>query len=56
MKEYKSFFSVTEDALVYTMKIYKIDMKLKNKLMELYKKLDAYSEAKSVLKELKDRM
>ncbi|MGL5576082.1 MAG: haloacid dehalogenase type II [Sarcina sp.] len=55
MKEYKSFFSITEDALVYAMKTYKIDMKLKNKLMELYKKLDAYSEVRDILKELKDR-
>lgn len=55
MKEYKNFFEVTEDALVYAMRTYKIDMNLKNKLMELYKKLDAYSEVIDVLKELKSK-
>ena len=55
MNEYKSFFSVTEDALVYAMKTYDIKVELKENLMDLYKKLDAYKEVENVLKKLQER-
>ncbi|MGL4655627.1 MAG: haloacid dehalogenase type II [Sarcina sp.] len=55
MNEYKNFFEVTEDALLYAMDTYKVDKNLKDSLMDLYKKLDAYPEVIEILKSLKER-
>ncbi|MGL5066692.1 MAG: haloacid dehalogenase type II [Sarcina sp.] len=55
MGEYKNFLCVTEDALTYTMQTYKINVKLKDKLMDLYRRLDAYEEVLEVLNDLQSR-
>ena len=55
MNEYTSFIKVTEDALIYAMKTYSINTELKDRLMDLYRGLDAYEEVSGILKELKER-
>ena len=54
MNEYKNFWNITEDALEYAMET--LNMKneeLKNKLLDLYLKLEAYPEVEKVLMQLK---
>ena len=54
MNEYINFWSITEDALEYAMET--LNMKneeLKNKLLDLYLKLEAYPEVEKVLTQLK---
>ena len=54
MNEYKNFWNITEDALEYAMET--LNMKneeLKNKLLDLYLKLEAYPEVEKVLIQLK---
>ena len=53
MKRHKNFWQVTEDSLDKSMKVFKIDDAMKNKLLDLYKILSPYPEAKEVLKSLK---
>ena len=53
MKRHKNFWQVTEDSLDKSMKVFKIDAALKNELLDLYKVLSPYPEAKEVLKSLK---
>ena len=54
MNEYINFWNITEDALEYAMDTLNIkNDKLKNKLLELYLKLEAYPEVKKVLTQLK---
>ena len=53
MKRHKNFWQVTEDSLDKSMKVFKIDDAMKNKLLDLYKVLSPYPEAKEVLKSLK---
>lgn len=52
MKEYKDFIEVTEDALDYAMKTYKLSKDLKNDLMNLYMELSAYKEVTMFLRRL----
>ena len=55
MNEYKNFWNITEDALEYAMET--LNMKneeLKNKLLDLYLKLEAYPEVEKVLTQLKN--
>ena len=54
MNEYINFWNITEDALEYAME--SLNMKneeLKNKLLDLYLKLEAYPEVEKVLTQLK---
>tara|TARA_B110000467_G_scaffold50294_1_gene46055 strand:- start:269 stop:934 length:666 start_codon:yes stop_codon:yes gene_type:complete len=54
MNEYINFWNITEDALEYAMET--LNMKneeLKNKLLDLYLKLEAYPEVEKVLMQLK---
>ena len=54
MNEYINFWNITEDALEYAMET--LNMKneeLKNKLLDLYLKLEAYPEVEKVLTQLK---
>ena len=54
MNEYINFWNITEDALEYAMDTLDIkNDKLKNKLLDLYLKLEAYPEVKKVLTQLK---
>ena len=54
MNEYKNFWNITEDALEYAMETLNIKNEdLKNKLLDLYLKLEAYPEVEKVLIQLK---
>jgi len=55
MKRHKDFLQVTEDSLDKSMKTFKIDVSLKNELLNLYKVLSLYPEVKEVLKKLKEK-
>ena len=54
MNEYINFWNITEDALEYAMESLKMkNEELKNKLLDLYLKLEAYPEVEKVLTQLK---
>lgn len=54
MNEYINFWNITEDALEYAMETLNIKNEdLKNKLLDLYLKLEAYPEVEKVLIQLK---
>ena len=55
MRRHKDFWQVTEDSLDKSMKTFKIDVSLKNELLNLYKVLSLYPEVKEVLKKLKEK-
>ena len=51
MNEYIDFWEITENALEYAMEVLSIENKiLKNKLLDLYLKLEAYPEVENILK------
>ena len=54
MKEYIDFWKITSDALDYAMETLNIkNIKLRNELLSLYLKLEAYPEVKTVLENIK---
>jgi len=53
MKRHKDFWYVTEDSLDKSMKVFNIDIAMKNELLNLYKTLSPYPEVKEVLNKLK---
>jgi 2-haloacid dehalogenase len=55
MKRHKDFWSVTEDSLDKSMKVFNIDIAMKNELLNLYKILSPYPEVKEVLNSLKKK-
>ncbi len=55
MKRHKDFWQITEDSLDKSMKTYKIDPKMKNELLNLYKSLSPYEEVYEVLIKLKEK-
>ena len=55
MKKHKDFWQITEDSLDKSMKIFQIDMSMKNELLNLYKSLSTYPEVKEVLKKLREK-
>ena len=55
MKKHKDFWQVTEDSLDKSMKVFNINNKLKNELLNLYKILSPYPEVKKVLTNLKEK-
>ena len=55
MCKHKDFWEITEDSLDKSMKAYKIDTKMKNELLDLYKLLSPFPEVRDTLKILKDR-
>ncbi len=55
MKRHKDFWQITEDSLDKSMKTYKIDPKMKNELLNLYKSLSPYEEVDEVLIKLKEK-
>ena len=55
MCKHKDFWEITEDSLDKSMKTYKIDFKMKNELLDLYKLLSPFPEVRDTLKILKDR-
>ena len=55
MKRHKDFWSVTEDSLDKSMRVFNIDIAMKNELLNLYKTLSPYPEVKGVLNSLKKK-
>ena len=55
MKRHKDFWTITEDSLDKSMKVFGIDMSMKNDLLNLYKILSPYPEVKEVLETLKKK-
>ena len=55
MKRHKDFWQVTEDSLEKSIKVFGIDMGMKNDLLNLYKVLSPYPEVKNVLENLKKK-
>ena len=55
MKRHKDFWTITEDSLDKSMKVFGIDKSMKNDLLNLYKILSPYPEVKEVLVALKKR-
>ena len=55
MKRHKNFWKITEDSLDKSMKVFNINKKMKNELLDLYKVLSTYPEVKEVLKDLKKK-
>jgi 2-haloacid dehalogenase len=53
MKKHKDFWTITEDSLDKSMKVFGIDMGMKNDLLNLYKVLSPYTEVREVLENLK---
>ena len=55
MKRHKNFWKITEDSLDKSMKVFGINMDMKNDLLNLYKVLTPFPEVKSVLGKLKKK-
>ena len=55
MKRHRDFWSITEDSLDKSMKVFNVDIAMKNELLNLYKKLSPYPEVKDVLNSLKKK-
>ena len=55
MKKHKNFWEITEDSLDHTMETFKIKRKMRNELLDLYKKLSPYSEVTECLESLKGK-
>ena len=55
MKKHKDFWQITEDSLDKSMKAFKIDIRMKNELLDLYKILSPYPEVKETLEKLKEK-
>ena len=55
MNRYKDFWKITEDSLDKSMKVFNIDISIRNELLNLYKKLSPYPEVKKVLNSLKEK-
>ena len=55
MKRHEDFWQVTEDSLDKSMKAYKIDLTMRNELLDLYKILSPFKEVPEVLKSLKEK-
>jgi len=55
MRKHKDFWQITEDSLEKSMKVFSINKNMKNELLDLYKILSPYPEAKAVLNELKKK-
>ena len=55
MKRHRDFWSITEDSLDKSMKVFNVDIAMKNELLNLYKTLSPYPEVKEVLNSLKKK-
>ena len=55
MDRHKDFWQITEDSLDKSMKAFKIDIEMKNELLNLYKVLSPYPEVKETLEKLKEK-
>ena len=55
MNRHKDFWQVTEDSLDKSMKAFKINLSMRDELLNLYKILSTYNEVPGVLKTLKEK-
>ncbi len=55
MKRHEDFWKITEDSLDKSIKVFNIDNKMKNELLNLYKVLSPYKEVKDLLNALKKK-
>ena len=55
MNRHKDFWTVTEDSLNKSMQVFKIELSMKNELLDLYKILSTFPEVKEVLQNLKKK-
>ena len=55
MKRHKDFWQITEDSLDKSMKVFNIDSKMKDELLNLYKVLSPFQEVPETLKILKEK-
>ena len=55
MKKHKDFGQITEDSLDKSMRAFKINIEMKNELLNLYKVLSPYPEVKETLEKLKEK-
>ena len=55
MNRHKDFWQVTEDSLDKSMKEFKINLAMRNELLNLYKKLSTFPEVKGALNDLKKK-
>ena len=55
MGRHKDFWQITEDSLDKSMKVFKIDISMKNDLLNLYKILSTFPEVKDTLNILKEK-
>ena len=55
MNRHKNFWQVTEDSLDKSMKAFKINLAMRNELLNLYKKLSTFPEVKGALNDLKKK-
>ena len=55
MKRHKDFLKITEDSLNKSMKVFNIEISMKNELLDLYKVLSSYPEVKETLNKLKKK-
>tara|TARA_B100002051_G_C16722651_1_gene633404 strand:- start:740 stop:1405 length:666 start_codon:yes stop_codon:yes gene_type:complete len=55
MKRHEDFWKITEDSLDKSIKVFNIDNKMKNELLNLYKVLSPYKEVKDLLNVLKKK-
>ena len=55
MNKHKDFWQVTEDSLDKSMKAFKINLAMRNELLNLYKKLSTFPEVKGALNDLKKK-
>ena len=55
MKRHRDFWTITEDSLDKSMKVFNVDIAMKNELLNLYKTLSPYPEVKDVLNSLKKK-
>ena len=55
MKRHKDFWKITEDSLNKSMRVFNIEISMKNELLDLYKVLSSYPEVKETLNKLKEQ-
>ena len=55
MTRNRAFVTITEDSLDKSMKVFNVDIAMKNELLNLYKTLSPYPEVKDVLNSLKKK-
>ena len=55
MNRHKDFWAITEDSLDKSMQAFKIDLSMRNELLDLYRVLSTFPEVKEVLENLKEK-